>query len=437
MTAPQRIDLRPPFAVPSFLRSAAFLGTDRLAVAHDRGVSVLDVASGEIVATTAPPPAPIERIVIAAAERMAFGSMEGAALQWDLATGAVVKRIPLPPLSLLEAVDGGANRGVVATAPSAGDLARFVRRRSIISLHTERRAPPVFLDPEEGVPATSDAGAAFLPGNRVLVLGRVGPIRIHDAGTGELLRSLPTPRVTEDEGTPWIGHRSIEVSADGRHALVRTWGLSEVWDLEEGRITFTSDHFGSISPAFDPWRGRVAMPGRLMDNLGDRYVSVADGRDLGGFPLGPAGYSSMTVFAEDGRIASISHDVQVRMWSSDLRAPLAAPPDRLPADVTAVACSEDGATLLAGCIEGSLRIADARGVRMVAGFSREVRACGVLTDGRAWAASDDGFRTFAAADARFHGECSGRLGVAIAAPGGRTVAFLREMALVRLSAPEG
>jgi WD40 repeat protein/class 3 adenylate cyclase/serine/threonine protein kinase len=71
-----------------------------------------------------------------------------------------------------------------------------------------------------------------LPGDRTILIGDEGPLRIVDLGTGQTLKTLSDRAIDRNASNRSIGPRKLAVSADGRNALEYWMGNFNVHDLK-------------------------------------------------------------------------------------------------------------------------------------------------------------------------------------------------------------
>lgn len=426
-----RMDAAPPWTVPR-ARSVEFdAAGNRLLITCDSRIRALRIEDGAEDLRFEDDGCRVERRILvhpAAGRAVALGP-DNELVTWDLATGAILTRVRFrADRPRLDAISPDGRRVLLALhipseyeyedvgddPPDAGIAVVDVATAEVLDLEFPGFQPP-----------TTSAGSFFADG-RIVVLDRRWSVRLF-APDGALLRDLPTAPANGEEAAAASGRALEDGGLLVRH--LRGWFVR---DLERGEARWTLEPDFGNEHLFDGRRLLV----RLLSQFGTpecTWVDVSTGATSPADGYGPL---EGRMAERNGTLAQIDASGAVRLLRRNSRRSLAIPLDALSAPPSAIAASADGATLLAGGSDGSLRVlADGRVVRALPGHGGlPVVAAGFLSNGRAWTANAQCWRLWRTSDWRLLREISIPDAVEDPAvsPGGAFIAWVNDgMVVVR------
>ncbi len=334
--------------------------------------------------------------------------MDHAIRLWDVATQRPLHEFATEPggsVSVQMVGDGerlAMQHSFAAMLSLPGQEARFPSFATVsrqVSWRHGRTIPLPFLD------AATQKTASYLPdGERLLVSGVDGLLRILDANTGEELRCF-------GRRGPDFAVCPVSVSPDGRTAVVRSWEPMTdngsvrphlyLWDLAGGMLLTELPNSGrdwTISP-----KGDVLATVLYADHAVG-FVDARTGQRLAIGASEPA-HGSFTTFSPDGSLLAVGGEFvtfekeelhyeapALTVWELTTWRKVA----ELPNHSAEVCCcfSPDGALLASGCKDGTVRLLDvgsAKELRSLRGHRAEINSLAFTADGKALiSASDDG-----------------------------------------------
>jgi WD40 repeat protein/serine/threonine protein kinase len=412
-----------------------------------RGIFVWDVASGKEIqrfeghAT----PGKIGETILAFSpdgKRILSAGYDPTARVWDIAGGKEVRRLEDCPLagwggSVQWAPDGrtllevrsdyrGIRRWDVETGkerPGFADPRICGVGARVILLRDGRSVLCVFADntarlwrlPDPPAPAKAGEvwryeghsgnvlGVAFSPdGRRVLSSSSDGTVRLLDAQTGKLLRTMNHPRA-----------RSVAFAPDGKRAISTGWGGDgslRLWDLEtcqELKHFYTG--WGVHGAAFTPDGRRVLYALPADKTL--RLLDLETGQEVKRFEGHAGGVQGYALSADGKRTLSGSVDTTARLWDNETGKEL----KRLEGhkdQVLCVAFSPDGKRAASAGNEAVIKIWDletGKEIRQLEGHTALIHGLAFSRDGRrlASASYDKTVRLWDAATGKELYKCEG------------------------------
>jgi WD40 repeat protein len=176
------------------------------------------------------------------------------------------------------------------------------------------------------VTALTSYRSVYSPDGLLIIGGGDGEIRVCEAATGRLVRSIELDAIPFESTK--IEQAVVAVSPDNRLVAVGRGKFAELWDLESGQRLHTLPVIGSAAGlAFSP-DGKYLVGGRGDFNfhLGKKYegnrshmavYEVATGRLIRDV-LDHRNAVMSVVFSPDGELlASASHDRTARIWNTE------------------------------------------------------------------------------------------------------------------------
>ncbi|KAJ6553333.1 quinon protein alcohol dehydrogenase-like superfamily [Mycena capillaripes] len=213
---------------------------------------------------------------------------------------------------------------------------------------------------------------AFLPdGGRIQVFAAGdGTVQLWDLKTGTLIAG-------PFSGTGGIS--SVSVSADGKQVACNSYGISQIWNFETGAVvTKMGEGDGWVFSAFLPNGDRIVIGGDKIFKIFD----LETGYLISGPFEGYDGEISFVVFSPDGRriVSASLHDVQI--W--DVKTALTVA--NINVFMLDLAFSPEGARIVGGLVDATVRIWEAQTGVLVAGpfigHTGSVRSVAFSPDGR-------------------------------------------------------
>jgi WD40 repeat protein len=379
-------------------------GQAALAAMHDGSAQWWDLANGQILRSfRCPGPGPANSVASSRTQALvALGCNDGSAVLFDAASGAQRQQPLAPegtidPVTLRFAPDGVtlviARRNEVLVWDSAAG--RELKHLTLPPMAAQAGGFAALRPPAGGAPAgAADAEhdeaeqwirtLAVHPGGKLVAIGRVREVGLWDLQSGALLRQFtgsglfPNPMMGPGVAIPSSktgGGRNIPRGAVlGGLPTMGMPGAPTGMGNPLDALNEQMSQVGAHSMAFSP-DGRVLL---AIGTMGHHAWDVSSGQELGqqaaksafdpqqfmGAVAGMVG-SAMTrgaAFSPDGRQAARAEGRVIRLWDVASGQPVADFKGHT-SDVTAIAFSDDGKTLVSGGRDGTLRVwnvADAR-----------------------------------------------------------------------------
>jgi WD40 repeat protein len=230
----------------------------------------------------------------------------------------------------------------------------------------------------EIVSESETGGLTFAPDGSLAAICRDGKVRVWDARSGSLARTIAWDAEDTAVTLPAGAGVMAAVGKDGRIKL---------WDLATGarRLSIAGPMPKVRQLVVSRDHKRTAGSSRAATGS-DNIVRVWDesGKELFALPAGVGGTSALALSPDGGTLVAASYDADVRAWSSR-HGELLRLVDEFPVSMFALAFSPDGSRLAAAGVDRTVYLFDAKSwkiERKLTGQPEMISALAFSPDGR-------------------------------------------------------